>query len=129
MSEKLLCKPPFRYMHDIFTATMSATGFAQGLYTEQELDAKAIADKQAKVEFLAKMIAVTEMMVGEKIDVNPNKIVAGAEADKTNLFLQQLFRAATCGEDSTPAVRQVLGIPDGGEEDGGDDQAAAEAQE
>ena len=87
MAEKLLCKPPFRYLHDIFTSTMGATGYAQGLYNEQELDAKAITDKQGKVDFLAKMLAVTELMIGEKIDANPNKIVAGAEADKTNIFL------------------------------------------
>jgi len=117
MTEKLLSKPPFRYIHDIFTATMGATGYAQGLYNEQELDAKAISDKQGKIDFLAKMIAVTELMVGEKIDVNPNKIVAGAEADKTNVFLQYVFKAATAGVDSTPAVRQVLGLPD--EEEGG----------
>jgi TRAF3-interacting protein 1 len=27
MSEKLLVKPPFRYLHDIFTSTMAATGY------------------------------------------------------------------------------------------------------
>ena len=72
------------------------------------------------------MIAVTELMVGEKIDVNPNKIVAGAEADKTNIFLQYVFKAATAGVDSTPAVRQVLGLPD--EEEGGQDDGAAEEE-
>ena len=72
------------------------------------------------------MIAVTELMVGEKIDVNPNKIVAGAEADKTNVFLQYVFKAATAGVDSTPAVRQVLGLPDEEEGGQGDDGGAEE---
>ena len=31
MTDKLLKKPPFRYLHDIFTATMKATGYGKGL--------------------------------------------------------------------------------------------------
>ncbi len=65
MTEKLLSKPPFRYLHDIFTATMGATGFADGLYSEAELDSKSITEKDAKTEFLAKMIALVETMTGE----------------------------------------------------------------
>ena len=86
MTEKLLTKPPFRYLHDIFTATTAATGFANGLYSEAELDAKSL-DKDGKIEFLSKMIAVVELMLGSKIDVKPTKIVAGLEPDKTNNFL------------------------------------------
>lgn len=84
MTQKLLEKPPFRYLHDIFTATMAATGFADGLYNEQELDSKSITERDAKINFLAKMIAVVELMTGEKMDVKPAKIVAGLEPDKTN---------------------------------------------
>ena len=64
MTDKLLLKPPFRYLHDIFTATMEATGFAQGLYQGDELDGKAITEKDAKINFLAKMIALVESMLG-----------------------------------------------------------------
>ena len=88
MSEKLLSKPPFRYLHDIFLATLGATGFSNGLFTDEELDSKANHDKDAKVSILSKMITLTEMMVGEKIDVKPSKIVAGLEPEKTNYFLQ-----------------------------------------
>ena len=110
---------------------MKATGFAQGLYEDAELDSKAYNDKDSKVNFLAKMIAVVELMIGEKLDIKPTKIVAGLEPDKTNMFLQELFRAATSEVDSTPAVKQVLGIDEGGEEDDGGaaaEQAAAEEE-
>ena len=126
MTEKLLSKPPFRYLHDIFIATMGATGFAGGLFTEEELDSKANHEKDAKLSILTKMITITEMIVDEKIDVKPSKIVAGLEPDRTNFFLQQLFRAATSGIDSTPFVRQIVG----GEDDGAAEEEArlAEAQ-
>jgi len=46
MKENLLCKPPFRYIHDIFTATMGKTGFGNGLFQPEELDAKQLSDKE-----------------------------------------------------------------------------------
>lgn len=80
-------KPPFRYLHDIFLSTIQASGFGNGLYTDVEMDTKANHDKDAKVNILAKMITLTEMVVGEKIDVKPSKIVAGLEPERTNYFL------------------------------------------
>ena len=88
MNQKLLSKPPFRYLHDIWTATNKETGFGTGLYGEAELDSKAITEKDAKINFLVKMIQLTELVVGEEIDVKPTKIVAGHEPEKTNAFLQ-----------------------------------------
>ena len=121
MTEKLLSKPPFRYLHDIFLATIGATGFANGIYTEEEMDSKANHEKDAKIAILTKMITLTEMMIGEKMDVKPSKVVAGLEPERTNYFLQQLFRAATSGMDSGPYVRKIVG---GGDDE--DDQAAEE---
>mmetsp|Transcript_22740 Transcript_22740/g.17167 ORF Transcript_22740/g.17167 Transcript_22740/m.17167 type:complete len:98 (-) Transcript_22740:966-1259(-) len=97
---------------------MGATGFAQGLYDENELDSKSINERDAKISFLAKMIALVELMSGEKLEVKPAKIVAGLEAEKTNLFLQVMFKVATSGADSSPYVAKILGL-----EDDGDDQA------
>ena len=91
MTQKLLEKPPFRYLHDIFTATIETTGFGNGLYDEAELDAKSINERDQKINFLAKMVGVVELMIGEKIDVKPAKIVAGLEPEKTNAFLVLLF--------------------------------------
>ncbi len=128
MTEKLLSKPPFRYLHDIFLATIGATGFANGLYTEEEMDSKANHEKDAKIAILTKMITITEMVIGEKIDVKPSKIVAGLEPDRTNYFLQQLFRAATSGLDSTPYVRKIIGGGGDDEDDGAAEEEAARQQ-
>ena len=96
---------------------MGATGFADGLYTDAELDSKAITERDAKITFLAKMIALVELMTGEKADVKPAKIVAGLEPDKTNQFLCVLFQAATSGVNSAPFVKKVLGQDEGDDED------------
>ena len=80
MTEKLLSKPPFRYLHDIFLATMQATGFGDGIYTEAELDSKANHEKDAKMSILSKMITLTEMVIGEKIDVKPSNFTFTVES-------------------------------------------------
>lgn len=64
------------------------------------------------------------MMTGEKQDVKPSMVLAGQQPDKTNIWLMNMFRAATAGVDSTPAVQQILGV--GGDE--GEDDGAAEAE-
>lgn len=51
-------KPPFKFLFDIVVEVMRATGFADGLYTAEELDRDASKDKEAKVSFLKKIIQV-----------------------------------------------------------------------
>lgn len=77
MTEKLLCKPPFRYLHDIFTATLGKTGWGEGLFQGEELNSKAYEDKDSKLKFLVKVITLVEMMTGEKADIKPSMVLAG----------------------------------------------------
>ena len=65
MTEKLLSKPPFRYLHDIFTATMAKTNFGEGLFQGDELNSKSFEDKDSKMNWLVKIITLTEMIIGE----------------------------------------------------------------
>ena len=55
MSEKHLSKPPFRFLHDVISAITRETGFGEGLYSGDELDAKSITDKSGKIDYLNKI--------------------------------------------------------------------------
>ncbi|XP_063610007.1 TRAF3-interacting protein 1-like isoform X2 [Penaeus indicus] len=108
LTEKLLNKPPFRFLHDVINVIVTETGFLAGLYTDEELSSENIKDKDAKIAFLQKCIDATSFATGETITVRPSKIVAGHEADKTNAWLQALAKAISQNVDSSQAVEQVL---------------------
>ena len=95
MTQKLLLKPPFRYLHDIVTATLKATSFAPNLFQAEELDSNLVSTKEAKIAFLDKLIDIVNKCTGKKLDAKSNKIVAGLEPEKTNLLLQHFHLAAT----------------------------------
>lgn len=57
MTEKLLSRPPFRFLHDLITMLIKQTGFGKGLYSKEELDSSAYEDNtRAKLAYLDKII-------------------------------------------------------------------------
>ena len=88
MTPKLLMKPPFRFLHDTIMAIMNKTQFAEGLYEESEKASENVKAKDAKTAFLDKMITCVGICLGQPLEARSIKIVAGAEPDKTNIFLQ-----------------------------------------
>lgn len=95
LSTKLLSKPPFRFIHDIVTATIDSTGFPDGLFDVNELKSSTYKDdKAAKLAFLDKLIHLVSVGEGSALDVNSSKIVAGMEPLKTNDLLRSFGRLA-----------------------------------
>ena len=111
LSDKLLNKPPFRFLHDIVTNVIHATDFAPGLYTPEELDSANVKEKTAKINFLTKIIMCVGHVQHQALDIRASKVVAGLEPECTNAFLQAL---GSCAADSSrsgqwpTAVEQTL---------------------
>ncbi|NXF10304.1 MIPT3 protein, partial [Smithornis capensis] len=90
LTDALLSKPPFRYLHDLISEVIRATGFLKGLYTDSELNSDNVKDKNSKMNFLQKAIDVVVLVTGEPLSVKPARVVAGYEPEKTNEFLQAI---------------------------------------
>ncbi|XP_051937842.1 TRAF3-interacting protein 1-like [Hippocampus zosterae] len=108
LTDKLLSKPPFRYLHDIFTEIIRTTGFLKGLYKDNELKSECIKDKEMKMAFLQKAIDVVVLVTGEPLAVRPAHIVAGHEPEKTNELLQAIAKCCLSKMSSKEAVKRVL---------------------
>ena len=85
------------------------TGFGQGLYADTELDSKNVKGKEAKIGFLEKIVALVGRQLNTMVDLRPQKVVSGHDADKTNKFLQYMAIAARHLPDTTDNVRAILG--------------------
>ncbi|XP_033715334.1 TRAF3-interacting protein 1 isoform X2 [Tursiops truncatus] len=108
LTEKLLNKPPFRYLHDIITEVIRMTGFMKGLYTDAEMKSDNVKDKDAKISFLQKAIDVVAMVSGEPLLAKPARIVAGHEPERTNELLQRIGKCCLNKLSSDDAVKRVL---------------------
>jgi len=113
MSEKLLTKPPPKFIYDIIISTMKATKFPNGLYTETELDPKYWeSDKNNRKEFLKKSLDILKIInkvapLGT-LEVKVENMLAGEEPLKTNQFLQAFHKAATMGKDFSNYIKKYL---------------------
>uniref|UniRef100_A0A1A7X679 TRAF3-interacting protein 1 n=1 Tax=Iconisemion striatum TaxID=60296 RepID=A0A1A7X679_9TELE len=108
LTEKLLNKPPFRYLHDIFSEVIRSTGFLKGLYEENEMKSDSVKEKDSKIIFLQKAIDVVMLVTGEPLAAKPARIVAGHEPEKTNELLQAIGKCCLNKLSSDEAVKRVL---------------------
>ncbi|XP_068803844.1 TRAF3-interacting protein 1 isoform X14 [Struthio camelus] len=108
LTERLLSKPPFRYLHDVITEVIRVTGFMKGLYTDFELKSDNVKDKDAKISFLQKAIDAVVLVTGEPLSVKPARVVAGHEPEKTNELLQAIGKCCLNKLSSDDAVKRIL---------------------
>uniref|UniRef100_A0A1A8BAB4 TRAF3-interacting protein 1 n=1 Tax=Nothobranchius kadleci TaxID=1051664 RepID=A0A1A8BAB4_NOTKA len=108
LTEKLLNKPPFRYLHDIISEVIRSTGFLKGLYGENEMKSDSVKEKDSKITFLQKAIDVVMLVTGEPLAAKPARIVAGHEPEKTNELLQAIGKCCLNKLSSDEAVKRVL---------------------
>uniref|UniRef100_A0A336LJ82 TRAF3-interacting protein 1 n=1 Tax=Culicoides sonorensis TaxID=179676 RepID=A0A336LJ82_CULSO len=104
LTDKLLQKPPFRFLHDIVKAIIKETGFLAGLFNPDELEYENVKDKESKMAFLTKLIEVVKIASAKNLTVRPSKIIAGLEAAKTNELLQTIALCVDQKIDSKIAI-------------------------
>lgn len=56
LTEKLLKRPPFRFLHDIISSINKDYKMFDGIFTETELKSENIKEKDDKIKFLFKLI-------------------------------------------------------------------------
>jgi len=108
LADKLLSKPPFRFLYDVVMEVRKVTNFAAGLFSPIEDDVANIAEKPAKIQFLEKIIRLVGVQLNTIVEARPAKIVAGLDAQLTNVFLQLLAVCALHSPNSAVGVRSVL---------------------
>lgn len=110
LTDKLLRKPPFRFLHDVVTNFIKAANFPVGLYSDDMLDSSKCTEKEQKLEFLQQLVNVVQNATGKSTTAKPAKIIAGAEPEGTNDLLQLLAAcAALSPKDKERAVKKTLG--------------------
>uniref|UniRef100_A0A2S2Q5A7 TRAF3-interacting protein 1 n=1 Tax=Sipha flava TaxID=143950 RepID=A0A2S2Q5A7_9HEMI len=83
LTEKLLNKPPFKFLHDIVTNVICSTGYLSDIFTNEEIISTNVTTKETKIKFLNKLIAAIQSTTTKTISARPSKIVAGLEVTKT----------------------------------------------
>ncbi|XP_017076719.2 TRAF3-interacting protein 1, partial [Drosophila eugracilis] len=108
LTEKLLKKPPFRFLMDVFNNFIKQTGKFEGLYSMEEQTFENISSREDKVRFLQKMIDAIKLTTKMELKVRTSKIVAGQEPELTNELLQAMASVAEKNLEWDSVVDQVV---------------------
>ena len=109
LEEKYLKRPPPKYLFYLIINIMEKTRFPKGLFTKEEENVKYfLADKEHRKQFFNKIIDITKLVTKATFDVETENILKGFETEKTNIFLQYFYKAATSNINTKPIVDKYL---------------------
>lgn len=129
LKEKLLEKPPFRFLHDIITNLIQNTGFPNGLFAEDQLNSENVKEKEQKLDFLNRLFSCIQLANNRPFDCSSMKVIAGLEPEKTNAMLQELAQAATLSKNGQLDMAQLVQRVNNGEKPGQGPSPADQAKE
>lgn len=93
LNEKLLRRPPLRFIHDIVAAINTRFAAYDHVVSKEHVDYAGLDTKEKKIDYLEAIIKYVDTLLGAMTDVSAAKIVAGKEPEKTNAFLRNLALA------------------------------------
>ena len=94
MKEKLLKRPPFRFVYDVFFNIMKKNNFWLDRFGDVvDKDTKSMS-KPERLAVLQKVLDLTKETLGVEIDFVPKNVMTGKECNKTRQFLQYFCIAA-----------------------------------
>lgn len=95
MREKLLKRPPFRFVKDIIYNVSKETKYMDNIFaTDDVMSGKAFSNKASKQIFLQQAMDLVSEELGMNMPTQPKKVCAGVEVEKTRQFLQLFCYAA-----------------------------------
>ena len=58
LTDRLLCRPPFRFLHELFSQCTRECGLAEGLFLGHTLDSRAVRGKAKKLRWLGRAVTL-----------------------------------------------------------------------
>ena len=87
LSTRLLLRPPFRFLHDIFMEVNRKTRFGSGVL---DVSTAKLQTPRAKLAYMSDVIRLVGDTLGTAVGCRPDHVLTGDEARATNEFLQLL---------------------------------------
>ena len=109
LKEKHLKRPSPKYLFFLIINTLKITDFPNGLFTEEEQTLEYfLEDRDNRIIFFKKIIELIQIISKENLNIDINNILKGKECEKTNKFLQMLYKISTNGIDYSKVIEKYL---------------------